>query len=242
MPLDRVPTSETEPSTECSVEYSVRVPGAAGHDPRRSREVAVIRSRCCHCLPLSVRLTFTPESLERLYQSYFRRQREENLLVLVVFAALFNAFIIIMCAVVYTRDKLVMLLVAAAGLLADVALYLLCRFRKLPSSPVARGAVPYVLWMMVTIHVLCYMSLNYQRFSGASDSVGWQAFFSFTGFLTLPLNLLPLILLTALSCGVHTLVLGVTVAQTFQDHLQGAMLVRQVVKNIYKYLADIIIF
>ncbi|RVE56050.1 hypothetical protein OJAV_G00232210 [Oryzias javanicus] len=235
MPLDRVPTSDTEPSTECSVEYSVRVPGAAGHDPRRSREVAVIRSRCCSCLPLSVRLTFTPESLERLYQSYFRRQREENLLVLVVFAALFNAFIIIMCAVVYTRDKLVMLLVAAAGLLADMALYLLYRFRRLPSSPVARGAVPYVLWMMVTIHVLCYMSLNYQRFSGASDSVGWQAFFSFTGFLTLPLNLVPLILLTTLSCGVHTLVLGVTVAQTFQDHLQGAMLVRQLLANLMLY-------
>uniref|UniRef100_A0A8C7YP35 Adenylate cyclase type 3 n=1 Tax=Oryzias sinensis TaxID=183150 RepID=A0A8C7YP35_9TELE len=226
----------TDPSTECSVEYSVRVPGAAGHDPRRSREVAVIRSRCCRCLPLSVSLTFTPESLERLYQSYFRRQREENLLVLVAFAALFNAFIVAMCAVVYTRDKLVMLLVAAAGLLADVALYLLCRFRRLPASPVARGAVPYALWMMVTIHVLCYMGLNYQRFSGASDSVGWQAFFSFSSFLTLPLNLMPLVLLTTLSCGVHTVVLGVTVAQTFQDHLQGPMLVRQLLANVMLYV------
>uniref|UniRef100_A0A8C7YLL7 Adenylate cyclase type 3 n=1 Tax=Oryzias sinensis TaxID=183150 RepID=A0A8C7YLL7_9TELE len=227
---------DTDPSTECSVEYSVRVPGAAGHDPRRSREVAVIRSRCCRCLPLSVSLTFTPESLERLYQSYFRRQREENLLVLVAFAALFNAFIVAMCAVVYTRDKLVMLLVAAAGLLADVALYLLCRFRRLPASPVARGAVPYALWMMVTIHVLCYMGLNYQRFSGASDSVGWQAFFSFSSFLTLPLNLMPLVLLTTLSCGVHTVVLGVTVAQTFQDHLQGPMLVRQLLANVMLYV------
>ncbi|XP_004083890.1 adenylate cyclase type 3 [Oryzias latipes] len=236
MPLDRVPTSDTDPSTECSVEYSVRVPGAAGHDPRRSREVAVIRSRCCRCLPLSVSLTFTPESLERLYQSYFRRQREENLLVLVAFAALFNAFVVVMCAVVYTRDKLVMLLVAAAGLLMDVALYLLCRFRRLPASPVARGAVPYALWMMVTIHVLCYMGLNYQRFSGASDSVGWQAFFSFSSFLTLPLNLVPLVLLTTLSCGVHTLVLGVTVAQTFQDHLQGPMLVRQLLANVMLYV------
>uniref|UniRef100_A0A8C7YNL1 Adenylate cyclase type 3 n=1 Tax=Oryzias sinensis TaxID=183150 RepID=A0A8C7YNL1_9TELE len=236
MPLNRVPTSDTDPSTECSVEYSVRVPGAAGHDPRRSREVAVIRSRCCRCLPLSVSLTFTPESLERLYQSYFRRQREENLLVLVAFAALFNAFIVAMCAVVYTRDKLVMLLVAAAGLLADVALYLLCRFRRLPASPVARGAVPYALWMMVTIHVLCYMGLNYQRFSGASDSVGWQAFFSFSSFLTLPLNLMPLVLLTTLSCGVHTVVLGVTVAQTFQDHLQGPMLVRQLLANVMLYV------
>lgn len=227
MSLDRVNTTNPEPSTECSVEYS----GSAPSDPSRTRDVAVLQSSCCRCVPRSVRLTFNPQSLERLYQNYFRRQREENLLVLVFFAALFNSFIIIMCAVVYTEDKLPMVVVAAVGLGADIALYLLCWFQKLPTTPVARGAVPYMLWLMVTIHVLCYMGLNYERFSDASDSVGWQAFFSFSSFLTLPLNMVPLVLLSALSCGIHTLVLGVTVAQRFGDNLQGPMLVRQVKKK-----------
>lgn len=225
MALNRVPTMDMEQSVECSVESSGQAPG----DPCRSRrEVAVLRSSCCRCLPRAVRLTFTPESLEKLYQNYFRRQREENLLVLVAFAALFNSFVIIMCAVVYTEDKLAMVVVAAVGLAADVVLFLMCWFRKLPASPVARGGIPYILWVMVTVHVLCYLSLNFHRVSDASVSVGWQAFFSFSSFLTLPLDLLPLVLLAALSCGIHTLVLGVLVAQRFVDNLQGPMLVRQV--------------
>ncbi|KAM9704256.1 adenylate cyclase type 3 [Menidia menidia] len=241
MSLNRMTTTDTEQSAEYSVEYSVRITSDSVRDPGRSRDVAVLRSGRARWLPRAARLTFTPDSLEKLYQNYFRRQREENLLVLLVFAALFNSFIIIMCAVVYTDDKLAMLVVAAVGLAADVALHLLCRFQKLPASPVARGAVPYVLWLMVTVHVLCYMGLNYQRFSEASDSVGWQAFFSFSSFLTLPLDLVPLVLLTALSCGVHTLVLGVTLAQRFNDNLQGPMLARKLLANVMLYFCAAIV-
>ncbi|XP_073348789.1 adenylate cyclase type 3-like isoform X2 [Pagrus major] len=239
MSLNRVHTTDTEPSAEYSVEYSVEVPTDSSHAAARTRDVTVLQSSCCRCLPRAVRLTFTPESLERLYQSYFRRQRQENLLVLAMFAALFNSFIIIMCAVVYTEDKLAMVVVAAVGLAADVALFLICWLQKLPASPVWRGAVPYILWLMIAIHVLCYMGLNYERFPQASDSAGWQAFFSFSSFLTLPLNLVPLILLTALSCGIHTLVLGVTVAQRFEDNLQGPMLVRQLLANLMLYLCAV---
>ncbi|KAM7368034.1 hypothetical protein PAMP_014287 [Pampus punctatissimus] len=230
MSVNRIHTTDTDQSAE----YSVAVP--SDHSGGRTREVTVVRSSCCRCLPRSVRLTFAPESLERLYQNYFRRQRQENLLVLVMFAALFNSFIIIMCAVVYTEDKRAMVVVAAVGLAADIVLFVLCWLQKLPTSPVSRGAVPYILWLMITIHVLCYMGLNYERFPQASDSVGWQAFFSFSSFLTLPLNLVPLLLLTALSCGVHTLVLGVTVAQRFDNNLQGPMLVRQLLANVMLYV------
>ncbi|XP_076612767.1 adenylate cyclase type 3-like isoform X2 [Chaetodon auriga] len=236
MSVNRVHTADTEATAEHSVEYSVQVPSDSSHDAARTRDVTVLQSGCCRCLPRSARLTFTPESLERLYQRYFRRQRQENLLLLAMFAALFNSFVIIMCAVVYTEDKLAMVVVAAVGLAADMVLYALCWFQKLPASPVSRGAVPYVLWLMIAVHVLCYMGLNYERFPHASDSVGWQAFFSFSSFLTLPLNLVPLLLLTALSCGIHTLVLGVTVAQRFEDNLQGPLLVRQLLANVMLYL------
>ncbi|KAG7220764.1 hypothetical protein INR49_032007 [Caranx melampygus] len=237
MSLNRVHTTDMEQSAEYSVEYS----GPAPCDPGGTREVTVLQSSCCACLPRTVRLTFTPQSLERLYQSYFRRQRLENLPLLAMFAALFNSFIIIMCAVVYTEDKLAMVVVAAVGLAADVVLFVLCWLQKLPGSPVLRGAVPYILWLMITVHVLCYMGLNNERFPHASDSVGWQAFFSFSSFLTLPLSLVSLLLLAALSTGIHTLVLGVVVAQRFDANLQGPMLARQLLANIMLYLCAAIV-
>ncbi|XP_041661391.1 adenylate cyclase type 3-like [Cheilinus undulatus] len=237
MSLNRVHTTDMEQSAE----YSVPVPSDSSHAAGRAREVTVLQSNCCRCLPRAVRLTFTPESLERIYQNYFRRQRQENLHMLGMFAALFNSFIIIMCAVVYTEDKLAMVVVAAVGLAADIVLYLLCFLQKLPTSPVWRGAVPYILWLMITVHVLCYMCLNYERFPQASDSVGWQAFFCFSCFLTLPLHLVSLLLLTALSCGVHTLVLGVTVAQRFEENLQGPLLVRQLLANLMLYLCSAVV-
>ncbi|XP_034555575.1 adenylate cyclase type 3-like [Notolabrus celidotus] len=241
MSLNRVHATETEQSVEYSVEYSGQVPSDSSDAAGQAREVTVLQSSCCHCLPRAVRLTFTPASLERIYQNYFRRQRQENLHMLGMFAALFNSFIIIMCAVVYTEDKLAMVVVAAVALAADVVLCALCWLQRLPASPVWRGAVPYILWLMITVHVLCYMCLNYERFPQASDSVGWQAFFSFSCFLTLPLNLVPLLLLTALSCGVHTLVLGVTVAQRFEDNQQGPMLVRQLLANVMLYLCSAVV-
>lgn len=210
------------------MEYSVQVPSDPGSAAGRTREMTVLQSSCCRCLPRAVHLTFTPESLERLYQNYFRRQRQENLLVLVMFAALFNSFIIIMCAVVYTEEKVAMVVVAAVGLAANTVLYVLCWLQKLPASLLSHRAFPYIVWLMITVHVLCYMGLNNERFPHASNSVGWQAFFSFSTFLTLPLDLLPLLLLTTLSCGIHTLVLGVIVAQKFDVNLQGPMLARQV--------------
>ncbi|XP_068199426.1 adenylate cyclase type 3 [Antennarius striatus] len=233
MSMNRVHSRDVQLSAEYPLESSVQIVCGSGRGAARTREVNVLQAGCCRCLP---RLSFAPESLERLYQNYFRRQRQENLGVLAMFAALFNSFIIIMCAVVYTDDKLAMVVVAAVGLAADAVLYALCWRQKLPTSAVSRGAVPYVLWLMIAVHVLCYMGLNYERYPHATDSVGWQAFFSFSCFLTLPLNLVPLLLLTALSCGVHTLVLGLIVARRLEENLQGTMLVRQLLGNVMLYL------
>lgn len=228
MSLRRDHTRDTEQSAECSAEYSSQAPGDPGGGAGRTRDTTVLRARCCRCLTRAVRLTFTPDSLERLYQNYFRRQRLENLPVLVMFAALFNSFIIVMCAVVYTEESVAMVVVAAVGLAVNAVLYVLCWLQKLPASLLSHRAWPYMMWLMITVHVLCYMGLNNERFPHASNSVGWQAFFSFSLFLTLPLDLLPLLLLTTFSCGIHTLVLGVIVAQRFNVNMQGPMLARQV--------------
>lgn len=187
-------------------------------------------------LPRFVRLKFTPESLEKVYQTYFLRQRQETLLVLIVFAALFNGYVVIMCAVVYSEDKLKTLAVAAGGLASDILLYILCRFRLLPES-VTRSLVPYALWLLITVHVLCYFSLNFAGFYAAGDTVGWQTFFLFSFFLTLPLPLAHIALLSALSCCAHTLLLGFTIAQRHQDKLQLTVLIRQVTHtHIYTFV------
>ncbi|XP_067239383.1 adenylate cyclase type 3-like [Chanodichthys erythropterus] len=191
-------------------------------------------------LPRFMRLKFTPESLEKVYQTYFLRQRQETLLVLIVFAALFNSYVIIMCAAVYSQDKLNTLAVAAGGLASDILLYIMSRFRFLPET-VSRSLVPYVLWLLITVHVLCYFSLNFAGFYAAGDTVGWQTFFIFSFFLTLPLPLAPIALLSTLSCCAHTLLLGFTVAQRHQDKLQLTVLIRQLVANLMLYFAAVLV-
>ncbi|XP_056900273.1 adenylate cyclase type 3 [Takifugu flavidus] len=237
MPRNRA-FSEPEYSAEYSADCSVTLPSDPGQAVGRTHEVTVRSSGCCLCLPRFMRLTFAPESLENLYQTYFRRQRHETLLVLVVFAALFDSYVIVMCAVVYTSDKLAAVLVASVGLVADVVLYLLCRFGLLPDR-ISRRVVPYALWLLIAAQIFCYLGLNYAHCHQTSDTVGWQAFFCFSFFLTLPLRLTPIVLITTVSCGVHTLVLGVTIAQQQQEHIQGPELGRQLLANVVIYVCVI---
>uniref|UniRef100_A0A6Q2YRZ7 Adenylate cyclase type 3 n=1 Tax=Esox lucius TaxID=8010 RepID=A0A6Q2YRZ7_ESOLU len=237
MPRNRA-FSEPEYSAEYSADCSVTLPSDPGQAVGRTHEVTVRSQGCCLCLPRFMRLTFAPESLENLYQTYFRRQRHETLLVLVVFAALFDCYIIVMCAVVYTGDKLASVVVASVGLASDILLYVLCRYGLLPDR-ISRRVVPYALWVLIAAQIFCYLGLSYARFHQASDTVGWQAFFSFSFFLTLPLRLTPIVLITAVSCGVHTLVLGVTIAQQQQEDIQGAALGRQLLANIVIYVCAI---
>ncbi|XP_051908189.1 adenylate cyclase type 3-like [Hippocampus zosterae] len=221
---------DIEQTAECAVVFSAQTPGVAAI----TRDVTLLQPT--RGLLQTIRAAFTPDSLERLYQSYLRRRKQQNMLMLMTFAALFNSFVVIMCAVAYAKHKRGMVVVAVVGLAADLVFHELYRRQKLPGSAVWRGAVPYVLWLMVTVHVLCYTGLNFQHVSQASDSVGWQAFFSFSAFLTLPLNLAALLLLSGLSCGIHILLLGLTVAQRFEDNAQGPMLVRQLAANVMLYL------
>ncbi|XP_039604967.1 adenylate cyclase type 3 isoform X1 [Polypterus senegalus] len=237
MPRNRA-FSEPEYSAEYSAEYSVSLPSDPEHGVGRTHEVTVRNSGSCLCLPRFMRLTFAPESLENLYQTYFRRQRHETLLVLVVFAALFDCYIIVMCAVMYTDDKLASLLVASIGLVIHILLYFLCRFGLLPDR-ISRKVVPYLLWILIAGQIFSYLGLSFSISHQASDTVGWQAFFVFSFFLTLPLRLMPIVLITTVSCGIHTLVLGVTIAQQQQETIEGVTLVRQLIANIAIYLCAI---
>ncbi|XP_068136179.1 adenylate cyclase type 3 isoform X1 [Hyperolius riggenbachi] len=230
--------SEPEYSAEYSADYSVSLPSDPDHGVGRTHEVTVRSSGCCLCLPRFMRLTFAPESLENLYQTYFRRQRHETLLVLVVFAALFDCYVIVMCAVVYTQDKLASTLVASIGLLAQILLFVLCRFELLPDR-ISRKFVPYILWILIAAQIFSYLGLNFAHFHEASDTVGWQAFFVFSFFITLPLRLTPIVLITTVSCGIHTLVLGVTIAQQQQGSINTNTLLRQILSNIAIYLCTI---
>lgn len=229
MPRNRA-FSEPEHSAEYSADYSVSLPSDPEHGVGRTHEVTVRSSGSCLCLPRFMRLTFAPESLENLYQTYFRRQRHETLLVLVVFAALFDCYVIIMCTVLYTSDKLPPTLAASVGLALQILLFVLCKYELLPDR-VTRKFMPYILWILIVAQIFCYLGLSFARFHEASDTVGWQAFFVFSFFLTLPLRLTPIVLISAISCGIHTLVLGVTIAQQQQESINGRDLLWQVRKR-----------
>ncbi|ELW67041.1 Adenylate cyclase type 3 [Tupaia chinensis] len=218
--------SEPEYSAEYSAEYSVSLPSDPDRGVGRTHEISVRNSGSCLCLPRFMRLTFVPESLENLYQTYFKRQRHETLLVLVVFAALFDCYVVVMCAVVFSSDMLAPLAVAAVGLVLDILLFVLCKKGLLPDR-VTRKVVPYLLWLLISAQIFSYLGLNFARAHAASDTVGWQAFFVFSFFITLPLSLSPIVLISVVSCVIHTLVLGVTVAQQQQDQLKGMQLLRE---------------
>lgn len=227
--------SDPEYSAEYSAEYSVSLPSDPDRGVGRTHEISVRNSGSCLCLPRFMRLTFVPESLENLYQTYFKRQRHETLLVLVVFAALFDCYVVVMCAVVFSSDKLAPLMVAGVGLVVDIILFVLCKKGLLPDR-VSRRVVPYVLWLLISAQIFSYLGLNFSRAHAASDTVGWQAFFVFSFFITLPLSLSPIVIISVVSCVVHTLVLGVTVAQQQQDELQGMQLLREVSPTFFSIL------
>ncbi|XP_061289125.1 adenylate cyclase type 3 isoform X2 [Bos javanicus] len=232
--------SEPEYSAEYSAEYSVSLPSDPDRGVGRTHEISVRNSGSCLCLPRFMRLTFVPESLENLYQTYFKRQRHETLLVLVVFAALFDCYVVVMCAVVFSGDKLAPLAVAGVGLVLDIILFVLCKKGLLPNR-VTRRVVPYLLWLLISAQVFSYLGLNFSRAHAASDTVGWQAFFVFSFFITLPLSLSPIVIISVVSCVVHTLVLGVTVAQQQQDGLKGVQLLREenlMLSILPKHVAD----
>ncbi|XP_015283996.1 PREDICTED: adenylate cyclase type 3 [Gekko japonicus] len=237
MPRNRA-FSEPEHSAEYSADYSVSLPSDPEHGVGRTHEVTVRSSGSCLCLPRFMRLMFAPESLENLYQTYFRRQRHETLLVLVVFAALFDCYVIIMCTVLYTSDKLPPTLAASVGLALQILLFVLCKYELLPDR-VTRKFMPYILWILIVAQIFCYLGLSFARFHEASDTVGWQAFFVFSFFITLPLRLTPIVLISAISCGIHTLVLGVTIAQQQQDSINGRDLLWQILSNVSIYLCTI---
>ncbi|XP_043845188.1 adenylate cyclase type 3 isoform X1 [Dromiciops gliroides] len=232
--------SEPEYSADQSAEYSVSLPSDPDRAGGRTHEISVRNTGSCLCLPRFMRLTFIPESLENLYQTYFKRQRHETLLVLVIFAALFDCYVVIMCAVVYSSDKLAPIVVAGVGLLLDIILFVLCKKGLLPDR-VSRKVVPYLLWLLITAQIFSYLGLNFARSHAASDTVGWQAFFVFSFFITLPLSLTPIVLISVVSCCIHTLVLGVTVAQQQQEQLDGIELLREILANVIIYLCAIIV-
>ncbi|XP_045405128.1 adenylate cyclase type 3 [Lemur catta] len=232
--------SEPEYSAEYSAEYSVSLPSDPDRGVGRTHEISVRNSGSCLCLPRFMRLTFVPESLENLYQTYFKRQRHETLLVLVVFAALFDCYVVVMCTVVFSSDKLAPLAVAGIGLVLDIILFLLCKKGLLPDR-LTRKVVPYLLWLLLTAQIFSYLGLNFTIAHAASDTVGWQAFFVFSFFITLPLSLSHIVVISVVSCAVHTLVLGVTVAQQQQDQLKGMQLLREILANIFLYLCAIVV-
>ncbi|XP_014402102.1 PREDICTED: adenylate cyclase type 3 [Myotis brandtii] len=203
-------------------------------------QISVRSSGPCLCLPGFLRLTFVPASLESLYQTYFKRQRHETLLVLVVFAALFDCHVVVLCAVVFSADKLAPLAVAGVGLALDILLFVLCRKGLLPSR-VTRKVVPYLLWLLITAQIFSYLGLSFPGAHAASDTVGWQAFFVFSFFITLPLSLGPIVVISVVSCVAHTLIVGVTVAQQQQDRLKGMQLLREILANVFLYLCAIVV-
>ncbi|KAM3653979.1 LOW QUALITY PROTEIN: adenylate cyclase type 3 [Ammospiza maritima maritima] len=204
MPRNRA-FSEPELSAEYSADYSLSFPSEPeGNQRRRPRGSPGAPGAPCPCAPRSRRFSsFSPESLEKLYQTYFRRQRHETLLVLVVFSALFDLYVLAMCAAFSRVEKLLPALAALGGLVAHGAIFLLLKSRLLPER-FCRQFLPCGLWALTVAQLWALLGLEFGRSSPEPvDTAGWQAFFAFSCFLTLPLRLARILLLAAAACGGH---------------------------------------
>ncbi|XP_041269421.1 adenylate cyclase type 3-like [Onychostruthus taczanowskii] len=237
MPRNRA-FSEPEFSAEYSADYSLSFPSDPDGNLRRSRESPAPQGwgGPCPCLPHSRRFSFSPESLEKLYQTYFRRQRHETLLVLVVFSALFDCYILGMCAAFSRMEKLFPALAALAGLVAHGCVFLLLKSRLLPED-FSQKFLPGGLWALTVAQLWGLLGWEFQRsFPEAVDAAGWQAFFAFSCFLTLPLRLARILLLAAASCGGHALVLGILELQRGRENrLDAGQVARQLLSNVALY-------
>ncbi|XP_032880976.1 adenylate cyclase type 3 [Amblyraja radiata] len=224
--------SEPDVSAECSVSLPSDV--ESGGEPRW--ELRVRAGGCCPCLPPCLRLAFTPPSLELLYQAYVRRQRAEAQLVLLLFAGLFHTHSLVSAAL-YPSPRLPGLLVAVGGLLAQLLLLLLYRLHLLPQH-LWQSLVPYLLWLLLTLQLVASLGLGSPRTLRPPHTAGWLAFFTFALYLTLPLPLAPILLLSTLTCALHTLVLAITLAQeTHANH--RPTLPQQLLANICLYVCAI---
>ncbi|XP_077638611.1 adenylate cyclase type 3 [Lonchura striata] len=220
--------SEPEFSADYSADYSLSFPSDPDGNLRLSRESAAPRGGSCPCVPHSRRFSFSPESLEKLYQTYFRRQRHETLLVLVAFSALFDCYILGMCADFSRLEKL---FPALAALAAHGALFLLLKARLLPED-FSQKFLPGGLWALTVAQLCGLLALEFQRiFPEGVDTAGWLAFFAFSSFLTLPLRLARILLLAAASCAAHALLLGILEFQRGRERLEPAEVARQLVSN-----------
>ncbi|XP_064267569.1 adenylate cyclase type 3 isoform X4 [Passer domesticus] len=235
MPRNRA-FSEPEFSAEYSADYSLSLPSDPDGNLRRSRDSPAAPGWApCPCLPHSRRFSFSPESLENLYQAYFRRQRHETLLVLVVFSALFDCYILGMCAAFSRMEKLFPALAALAGLLAHGGIFLLLRSRLLPED-FSQRFLPGGLWALAVAQLWGLLGWEFRRsFPEAADAAGWQAMLAFSCFLTLPLRLARILLLAAASCGGHALLLGILQFQRGPGGAEPGQLARQLLSNVALY-------
>ncbi|XP_064556965.1 LOW QUALITY PROTEIN: adenylate cyclase type 3, partial [Zonotrichia leucophrys gambelii] len=243
MPRNRA-FSEPEFSAEFSADYSLSFPSDPDGSALRRRRSRESPRAPCPCLPRSSRrFSFSPESLEKLYQTYFRRQRHETLLVLVVFSALFDIYILGMCAAFSRLEKLLPALAALGGLVAHGAIFLLLKSRVLPED-FSQKFLPCGLWALTVAQL--WGLLGWELFRSLAepvDTAGWQAFFAFSCFLTLPLRLARILGLAAASCGGHALVLGIVEFQRGSrgESVDRGEVARQLLSNVALYAAAMMV-
>ncbi|XP_072175471.1 adenylate cyclase type 3-like [Diadema setosum] len=177
---------------------------------------------------------FESADMEKSYQKFFVRRRIETLPVMIGFAFLFDAVVLIL----YYLDEKNPNRVKAISIMAicaitNIVLFALARYRLVNDSTLSR-VMPYVIWSLVCVQTFSDLGLYFQPLI-PSDGVGWQVFFIFASFTMLPVPLVAMILLSAIAITIHCTVVGVlsTVNREYMAEQIGA--------NILLYLCSIVL-
>ncbi|XP_070534342.1 adenylate cyclase type 3-like [Ptychodera flava] len=170
-------------------------------------DVEIASGTCCSMgLPFTFGTRFASSSMEETYRAYFTRQKFDMLPVLLLFAFLFDVCVIVLYVVNYDDSELTEISIMGIAVLTNLILFVLCKFRLVSEWSLA-NVMPYVIWILLCGQLFVHMGLHYSPLT-PSDGAGWVVFFVYASYVMMPLQLVFVLLLSAICTLGHSLIVG----------------------------------
>lgn len=138
----------------------------------------------CPCLPNSVRLTFTSQKLEDIYQRNNQRERLRSVMFFTIFAILVNTVLLILLAIYGLSGKSRKVL----GVYGTFIVVFICLFFASRQRCSTKCNIPSLIWLSAALELLLLLGLREDPLT-PSDSVGCVTFLAFLAFILLPMRL-----------------------------------------------------
>ncbi|CAH1775304.1 unnamed protein product [Owenia fusiformis] len=166
-------------------------------------QVEIDQSGLQRLLPSSLRHRFADQQLESLYRAYYCRQKNSAVLVLIILSLFFCVTSIILYCIAFTEKKIPPIAILSVCVVINIVMFILLKFRLI--SDKLFMYTPFIPWILFATEIYVVIGLESEPIV-PSLAVGWQCFLAYLSYVMLPLPLRWCMLLSSLSCLVHTIV------------------------------------